>query len=46
MDDNEKIAIGRDLIVDIPINPRGYTDVYINNTMGLTVNLPGTMNTD
>jgi hypothetical protein len=35
-----------DLIVDIPIDPRGYTDVYIDNSMGLTVNLPSTMNAD
>jgi hypothetical protein len=39
-------TIGRNLIVDIPIDPRGYTDVYINNMTGLTANLPGTMNAD
>jgi hypothetical protein len=37
-------AIGRNLIVDIPINPQGYADVYINNTAVLTVNLLGIMN--
>jgi hypothetical protein len=37
-------AIGRELIVDIPINPRGYADVYINNTTGLTIDLPSTHN--
>ncbi len=37
-------AIGCNLIVDIPIDPWGYADVYINNMTGLTVDLPGTMN--
>ncbi len=44
LDDDIPFAIGCDLIVDIPINPWGYADVYIDNRMGLTVNLPGTMN--
>jgi hypothetical protein len=39
-------AIGGNLIVDIPIDPQGYADVYIDNMMGLTVNLLGTMNAD
>jgi hypothetical protein len=39
-------AIGRELIVDIPIDPRGYADVYIDNTTGLTIDLPGTHNAD
>jgi hypothetical protein len=39
-------AIGRELIIDIPINPHGYADVYINNTTGLTIDLPGTHNAD
>ena len=38
--------ISRELIVDIPIDPRGYADVYIDNTTGLTVDLPGTRNAD
>jgi hypothetical protein len=44
LDDKVPFAIGRDLIVDIPGNPRGYADVYIDNTTRLTVNLPGTRN--
>ncbi len=36
--------MGRELIVDIPVNPHGYADVYIDNTTGLIVNLPGTRN--
>ena len=38
--------ISRELIVDIPIDPRGYADVYIDDTTGLTVDLPGTRNAD
>ncbi len=44
LDDDIPFAIGCGLIVDIPIDPQGYADVYIDNTTGLTVNLPGTMN--
>jgi hypothetical protein len=44
LDDAIPFVISRNLIVDIPINPQGYPDVYINNTTGLTVNLPGIMN--
>ncbi len=36
--------IGRELIVDIPIDPRGYADMYIDDTTGLTIDLPGTHN--
>jgi hypothetical protein len=46
LDDNVPFAVGRQLIVDIPIGNRGYTGVYINNTTGLTVDLPRTKNAD
>jgi hypothetical protein len=46
LDDNILFAVGRELIIDVPINHRGYADIYINNTMGLAVNLPGTQNAD
>ncbi len=39
-------AIRRELIVNVPIDPPSFADVYINDTTGLTVNLPGTLNTD
>ena len=39
-------AIGRELIVDVPINPHGFAYMYINDTTGLTVDLPGTLNAD
>ena len=37
-------AEGKQLIVDVPVDPRGMVDVYIDNTIGLTVDLPGTDN--
>jgi hypothetical protein len=43
--DNVPFGIGRDLIVDIPINPCGTVDVYIDNFIGLTVDLEGSDNT-
>jgi hypothetical protein len=36
--------MGRDLIVDVPVNPRCYADIYIDDTTGLTIDLPGTCN--
>jgi hypothetical protein len=38
--------MGRELIINVPVNPHGYADVYIDNTTGLTINLPGTHNTN
>jgi hypothetical protein len=39
-------AIGRESIMDIPIDHQGYADVHINNTKGLTDDLLGTRNAD
>jgi hypothetical protein len=36
---------GRELIVNIQVNPRGTNDVYVDNIIPLTVGLPGTDNT-
>jgi hypothetical protein len=44
LDDDVPFASIHDLIVNIPIDPRSYVDVSINNAMGLTINLPRTMN--
>jgi hypothetical protein len=44
LDDDMPFGIRRDLIVDFPVDPRGMLDVYINDTVGLTVNLPDTDN--
>ena len=46
LDENIPFAAGRELIVDIPVNPRGYADVYIDDTTGFTLDLPGTRNAD
>jgi hypothetical protein len=37
-------ATGVKLIVKIPVDPRGTHDVYIDNIIGLTVNIPGSNN--
>jgi hypothetical protein len=39
LDDNIPFGIGRDLVVDIPVNPRGTIDLYINDYCGLTVDI-------
>jgi hypothetical protein len=44
--DDVPFATGRELIVDVPVDPRGYTDMYIDDTTGLTVDLPRTKNAD
>jgi hypothetical protein len=44
LDDDAPFAMGRDLIINVPVNPHGYADVYIDNTTGLTIHLPGTRN--
>jgi hypothetical protein len=37
-------GIRQDLIVDIPVNARGIVDVYIDDFIGLTINLNNTNN--
>ena len=44
LDDDIPFAEGRELIVDIPVDPRGKADVYIDDTTGLTVDIPGSKN--
>ena len=41
---NIPFAIGIQLIVDAPVDHRGVTKVYIDDTVSLTVNLPGSKN--
>jgi hypothetical protein len=41
---NIPFVIGQDLIVDIPINPKGTVNLYIDIFIGLTVNIKGTNN--
>jgi hypothetical protein len=37
LDDSIPFGIGRDLIVDVPVDPRGMVEVYIDDTIGLVV---------
>jgi hypothetical protein len=46
LDNNIPFAAGRELIIDVPIDHWGYAHVHIDNTVGLTVNLPGTKKAD
>ncbi len=46
LDDTIPFSIGRELIVDIPINPQGDADIYIDDTTALTINLTGTRNAE
>ena len=39
--DDAPFAEGKDLIVDIPIDPRGTSDVYIDTTTSLCVDIEG-----
>jgi hypothetical protein len=42
--DDAPFGIGRDLIVDIPVDARGIVDLYIDDFIGLTVDLNNTDN--
>ena len=44
--DNVPFTSGSELIVDVPVDSRGYTDVYIDDTTGLTVDLPESGNAE
>jgi hypothetical protein len=44
LDNYVPFAKGAELIVDIPVDPHGIHDVYIDNIIGLTVNIPGSNN--
>ena len=37
LDDSIPLGIGSDLIVDVPVDPRGMGDVYIDDMIGLVV---------
>ena len=38
-------AEGKDLIVNIPVDPKGVTYIYIDDTAGLVVDIEGSNNT-
>ena len=44
--DDVPFGDGKELIVDVPVDPRGVTDVYIDDTIGLCVDLPETNNAE
>ena len=44
MDDSITFGIGKQLIVNVPVDPRGVTDNYINDTTGRTVDTEGSEN--
>jgi hypothetical protein len=46
LDNDVPFSIGKELIIDVPVNPHGYADVYINDTARLTIDLPETRNTN
>jgi hypothetical protein len=42
LDNSIPFGQGLELIVDIPINPRGMHDIYIDDIINLTIDFPGT----
>ncbi len=44
MDNNMPFGIGKELIVEIEVNLRRTRDIYIDDIVPLTVNIPGTDN--
>ena len=43
-DDDIPFGIGKELIVDIDVNPRGIHDIYIDVMIAIMVDIPGTNN--
>ena len=44
IDNDIQFGEGKEIIVNIPINPRGMNDVYVDDIIPLTVGLPNTVN--
>jgi hypothetical protein len=44
LEDNIPFGVGKELIVDIKINPRGTSDIYIDDKIPLTIDIPNTDN--
>ena len=44
LDESTPFGIGKDLIVDVPVDARGIADVYIDDIIGLTIDIPGSNN--
>lgn len=45
-DSSRPLGVGRELAVEIPINPRGTHNLYLDNIVGLTLDMPGSKNLD
>ena len=39
MSNEVPFGVGREVIVDVPVDPRGMADVYIDDTIGLCVDM-------
>ncbi len=46
LDNDVPLAMRKELIVNVLVNPCSYVDIYIDDTTGLTINLPETRNAD
>ena len=44
LNDDVPFGVGKDLIVDVPVDPKGIADVYIDDTIALGVDLQNTNN--
>ena len=44
LDDDVPFGVGKELIVDVPVEPKGIADVYIDDTIALGVDLQNTNN--
>eukprot|EP00957_Ditylum_brightwellii_P084096 6393541-Ditylum_brightwellii.AAC.1 len=44
-DEKNLFAKGKELTVDVPVDPKGKVDVYIDDKAGLVVDIPDTNNT-
>ena len=42
--DEMPFAEGKELIIDVPVDPRGINEVYIDDNIGLSVDIPGSGN--
>ena len=45
-DSTRPLGAGRELVVDVPVNPRGTHDLYLDDIVGLTLDVPGSNNRD
>ena len=45
-DSTRPLGVGKELVVDVPINPRGTHDLYLDDIVSLTLDVPGSNNLD